>query len=473
MVADPGLDGLARAYVGLALRLDRVLPGVLDAHLGDPAEVARTADGPVPDPDDLAREADRLRAELPGRAEHGEHGDDARVAFLDAQLRACRVLAERAAGREVGFVDEVERCFGVRITPGDPDRYREAHRTLDALLADGHGGGGDLADRLAAFRDRDRLPPEHLAVGLRAAVAALRERTAATIGLPPGEDVSLEVVDAAPWSGFSRWIGPRRSAVTVNAGIGHRVTHLPLLVAHEAYPGHHTEHCRLAADPDGLCARPERRVFLARTPQSLVAEGAAELGLEAVVGPGWGRWNAEVLAAVGVPADPERGRLGEAVETVMARLAPVRQDAALMLHDEHRGPDEVVGHLRRWLLVDEPRARRMLEFLAHPRWRTHTTTYVEGARLLRPWLFGAEGAADRADRADRPDRTDRADRTDREVVTARLARVLDDPPTLAELRDPPGAGSVAPPRRLRSGRAVWTPWLRRTVVSRRPSPENR
>ena len=46
--------------------------------------------------------------------------------------RACRVLAERAGGREIGFVDEVERCFGVRIARGEPDRYREAHRDLDA-----------------------------------------------------------------------------------------------------------------------------------------------------------------------------------------------------------------------------------------------------------------------------------------------------------------------------------------------------
>lgn len=451
MVADPGLDGVAQAYVGLALRLDRVLPGVLDAHLGDPDDVARVAAEPAPDPAALAREADRLRGELAGAAgsdgAQGADGHGARAAFLDAQLRACRVLAERACGHEVGFVDEVERCFGVRITFGDPDRYREAHRTLGALL----GGTGDLAGRLAAFRDRDRLPPEHLAGGLRAAVEALRERTAATVGLPPDEDVALEVVDGAPWSGFSRWVGPRRSAVTVNAGIGHRVTHLPLLVAHEAYPGHHTEHCRLAADPDGLAARPERRVFLARTPQSLVAEGAAELGLEVVVGAGWGRWNAEVLAAAGVPADPERGALGEAVETVMARLAPVRQDAALMLHDQHRGADEVVDHLRRWLLVDEPRARRMLEFLAHPRWRTHTTTYVEGARLLRPWLLGTDPAGEA------------------EPVTARLARVLDDPPTVAELRGDAGAVPPAHVPRSRSRRAGWAPWLRRTVSPHRTS----
>ncbi|WP_433029336.1 hypothetical protein [Actinomycetospora sp. CA-053990] len=138
MVADPdvdgagsaGLDGLARAYVRLALRLDRVVPGVLDAHLGDPAEAARVAAEPAPRPDDLARETGRLREALPS----GGSRCAARSAFLDAQLRACRVLAERAGGREIGFVDEVERSYGVRIGRGEPDRYREAHRDLDALL---------------------------------------------------------------------------------------------------------------------------------------------------------------------------------------------------------------------------------------------------------------------------------------------------------------------------------------------------
>jgi hypothetical protein len=447
VLADPGPDGLARAYVRLALRLDRVLPGVLDAHLGDAGEAARVAAEPVTSPDDLAAEADHLRAALPGAG-----AGAARTAFLDAQLRAVRLLAERAGGHEVGFVEEVERCFGVRIGRGEPDRYREAHRALDALLP----GAGPLPARLAAFRDRDRLPPEHLSTALAAAVGALRGRTATALGLPAGEDVTLEVVDAAPWSGFSRWVGPRRSAIAVNGGIPHRVTHLPLLVAHEAYPGHHTEHCRIAAAREAGTLRPEREVFLARTPQSLVAEGAAELGLEVVVGPGWGRWNAEVLAAAGVPTDTERAALGEAVEAVMAGLAPVRQDAALMLHAEGRPPDEVVAHLRRWLLVDETRARRMLGFLVHPRWRTHTTTYVEGVRLLRPWLTRADP---------------------RESVTARLARVLDDPPTPDELRAasvPLGASAPAgEARRPPSPRSGWAPWLRRTVGRRRTTSGNR
>lgn len=404
-------EELARAYVRLGLRLDRILPGVLDVHLGDPADVARVAGEPTLDPAALAREADRLGAAVPGS---GLATD--RAAFLDGQLRACRVLADRAGGRAVGFVDEVEGCYGVRISPGDPDRYREAHRALDALL----GGRGPLPERLAGFRARDRVPAARLAVAVRTSLAALRARTATVLGLPPGEEVVLDVVESAAWSGFSRRLGPRRSAVSVNAGAGHRWTHLPLLVAHEAYPGHHTEHCRAEwrrDTPGG--APPEREVFLARTPQSLVAEGAAELGLEVVVGPGWGVWNAEVLAEVGIELDPERAAIGEALETVMAGLAEVRQDAALMLHAQDRSADDVAAHLRRWLLVDETRARRMLEFLAHPRWRTHTTTYVEGVRLLRPWLFGADAP---------------------EPATARFARLLDDAPAPSLLRAIPVRG---------------------------------
>jgi hypothetical protein len=57
-----------------------------------------------------------------------------------------------------------------------------------------------------------------------------------------------------------------------------------------------------------------------------------------------------------------------------------------MLHDEHRDADEVAAFLRRWLLVNDTRARQMLRFLSSPLWRAYTSTYVEGYRLLRRWL---------------------------------------------------------------------------------------
>lgn len=88
------------------------------------------------------------------------------------------------------------------------------------------------------------------------------------------------------------------------------------------------------------------------------------------------------------------GELAERVQAVLDRLLPVRQDALLMLHAQGRPEQEVVDHLRRWLLMPEGRAAHLIRFLRDPLWRAYTTTYVEGRRLLREWLSsGPEGTS--------------------------------------------------------------------------------
>jgi hypothetical protein len=398
-------EGIARAYVTLGLRLGRVVPGLVDAFVGDPGLTRAVDAEPRPDPGTLRRDAAALRRRLARAPLPGE----ARTEYLDAQLAACEVIAARAAGEEIGVVEEIRDCLGVEVTPGEPEAYRAAHaRLADVLDTD----VPRLPGALAAFRERDRVAPEHLRPGIAAMTAALRERTRDTVGLPAGEGVDLEIVTGVPWAGFARRVARAHSVVQVSREAGHRRAHLPLLAAHEAYPGHHTETSRieLAAAP-----APERTLFLARTPQSLVAEGAAECGLEAVVGPGWGTWAAAHLAAAGVPTTAADGALGEAVEDAMVPLGAVRQDAALLLHGGRASDreEQARAHLRRWLLIDDARARRMLEFLAHPRWRIHTTTYVEGARLARSWL---------------------AVRPAGEPAGSRFAQLLDEPWTPARLQ---------------------------------------
>ena len=114
-----------------------------------------------------------------------------------------------------------------------------------------------------------------------------------------------------------------------------------------------------------------------------MAEGLADLALHAAIGPNWGAWATEIYADLGLRFDGERA---EAISEASAALADVRQDAALMLHDEHRDVDDVVAFMQRWLLVNEARARQALRFLSSPLWRAYTSTYVEGYRLLRGWL---------------------------------------------------------------------------------------
>jgi len=371
-------DALVREYLLLGLRFDRIEAGYVDSFTGDPALRQTVLAEPAPDPADLVRQARRLIAALPD-VPHRNGFDQQRADYVGAHLRALECAGRKFAGEDIGFVDEVHDYFDVRIGKGEPETYRQAHARLDEVL----GGNGPLADRMDAHRVGEEIPPERLAECIEAFSSALRDRVRADYPLPDAETVEYQVVTDKPWSGFNYYLGDYRSTVAVNADIKQLMSNLPRLVAHESYPGHHTEHCRKEVGLVNRKGQAEQTIFLVNTPQCLIAEGLADLALYAAIGPGWGRWAAEIYADLGLRFDGERA---EVLSEASAALAGVRQDAALMLHDEHRDADEVADFLRRWLLVNDTRARQMLRFLSSPLWRAYTSTYVEGYRLLRGWL---------------------------------------------------------------------------------------
>ncbi|MGH4016173.1 MAG: DUF885 domain-containing protein [Pseudonocardiaceae bacterium] len=363
-----------REYLLLGLRFDRLIEGFVDAYTGDPALRRQVDNEPKPDPAALAHRARQVRTELPAAGL-----PEPRARFLDAHLTALECSGRALAGQPVGFVAEVAAYFDVVIEPGDPDVYRAAHAEMGRLLP----GEGSLTDRFVAHRARDEIAPDRLEPAVHALSSALRDRVRGSVGLPPEETVQYEVVTDKPWSGFNYYLGDFRSRVAINADLGHRMANLPHLVAHESYPGHHTEHCRKEAGLVRTQRQAEQTIFLVNTPQCLMAEGLADLGLHATVGAEWGVWAEEILGDLGLRMD---GELAERLEQATAGLLGVRQDAALMLHDRGADPEDVLAYLRRWLLITEPRARQMLRFLSDPLWRAYTTTYVEGYRLLRAWL---------------------------------------------------------------------------------------
>lgn len=381
---------LIRDYLKLGLRFDRIEDGYVDAFTGDSLLRAEVDDEPSSQPAELALQAQRLLAALTD-VPRRDGFTDARADFIGAHLRALACAARKFAGEQVGFVEEVRDYFDVDISRGDPDRYRAAHVRLDEVL----GGSGPLAERMEAHRVSEEIPPARLEECIHAFSSALRDIVRRTYPLPESETIVYEVVTDKPWSGFNYYEGEYRSTVAVNADLKQQMSNLPRLVAHESYPGHHTEHCRKEAGLVTAGGQAEQTIFLVNTPQCLMAEGLADLALYASVGPGWGLWASEIYADLGLRFDGERA---ESLSEAAAALADVRQDAALMLHDEHRDVDDVVAYLRRWLLVDDARARQMIRFLASPLWRAYTSTYVEGYRLLRAWLDARPAGVSLAER---------------------------------------------------------------------------
>ena len=365
-------------YLELGLRLGTHLDGLVDAYYG-PADLAASIDDePKRALPALVSDARTLVADLD--AGDGDL-DPVRRRWLRAQAAGLHAAARKLAGEGVSFVDEVEQCYGVRPAFVEHDELAEAHRRLDTALP----GSGDLATRYDAWRTSHLIPVDRLEIVVQTLAEAFRERTRASFGLPDGEEIRFELVANQPWSGFNYYEGGLRSRVAINTDLPVSSTAVGHLIAHEAYPGHHTEHCLKEV---GLVRRRqqlEESIFLVGTPQCLLAEGLADLAIDALLGPHHEPVLAELLHPLGIRYDTE---VVAAVASAGEALSAVRGNAALLLHDRGRPEEEAVGELVRWGLLSPDRAAKSVSFLTHPTWRAYIFCYVAGLPLCRGFMSG-------------------------------------------------------------------------------------
>jgi hypothetical protein len=396
--------GLVDRYLTLGLRLGRHIDGLVDAYYGPRQHADRVQAEPVLSPDRLIAEARTVLADIdvgvpldgvdgPGSARYApgtatDGAAPARRRWLRAQVLGLVTTARKLNGEAIGYADEVEACYGVRPTRMPEEELLVAHRQLNEVLP----GSGPLADRLVTWREAHAVPVDKLRPAIDSLAEDLRARTAALFGLPEGEHVEFELVTDEPWSGFNYYLGDLSSRVAINTDLPVLSTNLAHLVAHEAYPGHHTEHTRKEV---GLVRRRqwlEESIFLVGTPQCLLAEGLADLGLEVVMGRHPEPTVAEHLHALGIRYDTD---VVGAVSVAGEALGGVRQNAAFRLHEDGADPEVVIDEVARWGLLSRDRAAKSVEFLVHPTWRAYLTCYVEGLPLCRRFVGGDPARFDR------------------------------------------------------------------------------
>jgi hypothetical protein len=352
-------------YLLLGLRLGRHVDGLVDAYFGPPEPKERVDAEALVAPSELAAEARALT-------------ERASTDWLRAQLAGCETTARRLDGEAISWSDEVERCYGVRPAHTDEATFAAAHEHLDAALP----GAGGLRERYRAWIDQQALPVDALLQASARFADALRARTAELFGLPDDEAAAIELVGDEPWAAFNYYLGGRRSRVVVNTDLPVYSFRLPELVAHEIYPGHHTEHAwkeALLVDGEGNYGE---AIFLVGTPQSTVSEGIASLAPEIV-----GAYDSapSIYAELGVPYDPATS---DAVRDAREALDTVAVNAALLLYEGGASRDEAVSYIEHWHLAPREHAEKNVEFITHPTWRAYVSCYASGYELCRRWVNG-------------------------------------------------------------------------------------
>jgi hypothetical protein len=331
------------------------------------------ADGPH-DPHSLRDEALALLEDV-----LGEGLEDDRVEWLLGQVRALECVTARLAGEDIPWSDEVERCFGIRPVDVDEEGLRASHRRLDEALP----GSGDVRSRYNAWVDAATVPREAILPSIEALSVDLRRRTAEIVELPPDERVDWETVSGQVWEAFNDYRGDLRSVVQVNEGFPISLNSLLAIVAHEAYPGHHTERaCKEKLLYRGR-SRLETSVMITTAPEVVITEGLATNALEVAVSDDGFEPLLEVVDDLGLRVDPA---VAEVVHVEEVRLFAAAANVARMLHENGMSRREAESYLQEWALESPERAAKTVAFLTAPHNRTYVTAYTDGRRLCRSFI---------------------------------------------------------------------------------------
>ena len=373
-------DPWTRDYALLGLRLERLAPGTVDAWIGPPSWRAAVEAEPLPSPVEL-RQAAELLAEMLPAMDYAP----ARTAYLGRQIRALGARTRVLAGETLPLIEQAELYFDIQPQRVPEETLAAAHAELERLLP----GDGSLTDRWAAWRKGFEATPERVLPLLDRIAAEVRARTVDHLPLPEDESISMALVRDQPWGAYNWYQGHAHSLIEINTDLPMQADGLVDYLAHEGYPGHHTEHALRETLQYQAQGQGEYAIQLINTPESLISEAIATSARTMIFPDATDlTWSAaEVWPALGINRDPElAGQIREATRP----LSAVSGNVAFVLHADGRPAEEAAAYLERWGLRRPDEAIHDLRFLQSPLWRVYTFTYYYGRRLFAPLLAGPD-----------------------------------------------------------------------------------
>ena len=369
------LDACAEAYVRLILAIGRHDPLYVDSYYGPPAwKTESDAGAPVP-LDDLLARARTLSADL-----DAADGPADRKRSLAKELIAVETHLRRLRGEKFSLAEECRLLFDAAPRRHPVAEFEAEHRAIDALVP----GPGSLPDRIEALRRAVRVPKDRLEAALAAALSAARSANAALIKLPEDERFDTVLVSGKPWSAYNWYQGGYRSRIELNTDLPTELNALLATMCHEGYPGHHVYNVLLEEKLVRGKGWIEYTIYPLFSPQSILAEGTANVGEDILFSDDERRRVlTETLAPI-AGLSPAAVLASDRVRDAMRPLRFVREEAARLLLDEGRPEDEVEAFLVRYGLVDADRAKKSIEFTRT--YRSYIYNYTLGEDLVRNWI---------------------------------------------------------------------------------------
>jgi hypothetical protein len=201
-----------------------------------------------------------------------------RKTYMLKQFEAVKARVQMLSGTRFTFDEESGALYDAVVPPFEDEHFANIINELEHIVP----GKGSLIDRMSKFQQGFVIPKEKVDTVFRAAIEESRRRTKQHITLPDNESFTLEYVTDKAWAGYNWYKGNNYSLIQINIDFPILIDRAIDLASHEGYPGHHVYNSLLETNLVQKRGWVEFSVYPLFSPQSLIAEGTANYGINVV-----------------------------------------------------------------------------------------------------------------------------------------------------------------------------------------------
>ncbi len=386
------MNPIAQRYVKLVLAVGQHDENYVDAYYGPEAWQAEAKAGKA-SLDKIKDEAATLIEQLRKlNLSKAEEIIQLRQQYLTKQLMALVTRVEMLKGKKLTFDQESKALYDA-VAPTFPEsHFKQVLSQLERLLP----GKEALPDRLDRFKRDFIIPKDKLDVVFKAAIEEARKRTKKYITLPEQESFQLEYVTGKSWSGYNWYKGNSNSLIQINTDFPIYIDRAIDLACHEGYPGHHVYNVLLEQHLLKEKGWVEFSVYPLFSPQSLIAEGSANFGID-VAFPGHQRiqFEREILFPL-AGIDPSKATQYYEVQAILNQLSYAGNEAARRYLNAEINRDQAAEWLVKYTLITTERAHQRVRFF--DQYRSYVINYNLGQDLVRKYIESRGGTSNQPDK---------------------------------------------------------------------------
>jgi hypothetical protein len=382
---DSELNGLAEQYVQLGLNIGQYDPDFVDAYYGPDSLKPKTDTLAIFPKDSLLNSVAGLKNKLREISSELSDTGKIRAGWMSQQLTAFDRRIRIFSGEFKSFDEESKDLFGISAPAYPESHYATLLDSLNKILP----GNGDVQFRFQKLANQFIIPKDKLDTVFRATIAEARKKTKEHYELPAEESFSIEYVNNKPWSGYNWYKGQYMSIIQINTDTQIFLERAIDVGSHESYPGHHVYNMLLEKNLYRDKGWVEISLYPLFSPQSFIAEGSANYGVElAFPGDNKIRFAKETLLPI-AGLDTTNLSLYFKALAIRSQLNYARNEAGRGLVNGTMNEKQALNWMIKYCLYNEETALKSISFIK--KYRSYIINYNYGMDLVKQYVEAKAG----------------------------------------------------------------------------------